>query len=328
MMSHLSRRSRAAFTLIELLVVIAIIAILIGLLLPAVQKVREAAARAKCMNNMKQMGLAIHNYHDARGYLPTAGSSGGATNVNGVMTDVTSDPYLRGGWMLQILPFIEQDSIVRDPGTATQKAIPLYFCPSRRAAAPWTRVLNATTSIVIGTNDYAGATWRNGAGQGGPSSGCWDWYTDRNTQYPAYSATFFVRGGNGSDPTAATYGKFKPINLLAIVDGTSNTMAAGEKWVSPQYYAPQATDPQWFADEGYAGGFTGWGTMRCSMSGPWPDSAGPAAGWQMLGSAHASGMNCLMGDGSVRNWSYSASNAVFQLLVRRDDGLVADFSGF
>src|SRR3712207_449047 len=112
-MVHRSSRRRG-FTLIELLVVIAIIAILIGLLLPAVQKVREAAARAKCQNNLKQIGLAVHNHHDSRGYLPTAGSSGGATNVNNVLVGVTSDPYLRGGWMLQILPFIEQDAIIRD----------------------------------------------------------------------------------------------------------------------------------------------------------------------------------------------------------------------
>src|ERR1700755_2229205 len=94
------RKARGAFTLIELLVVIAIIAVLIALLVPAVQKVREAAARTQCVNNLKQVGLAMHNHHDAKKYLPPL------SNVN------TGGAYVHT-WSTWILPFIEQDTLFK-----------------------------------------------------------------------------------------------------------------------------------------------------------------------------------------------------------------------
>ena len=145
--------SRRAFTLIELLVVIAIIAVLIGLLLPAVQKVREAAARSQCGNNLKQLGLACHNYHDTRGQLPYARSGGGQN---------------RHTWALILLPYVEQGNVLRiyqtpitgvnmtdgmnnhtatDPQivTARQTQIKTFFCPSRRSSPSLSPITTGST---------------------------------------------------------------------------------------------------------------------------------------------------------------------------------------
>src|SRR5437773_2767308 len=112
------RSRRSAFTLIELLVVIAIIAILIGLLLPAVQKVCDAASRSRCQNNLKQIGLGLHNYHDANGRFPAA--------VYNYRVNATSvkDSRLWKSWMAQILPYVEQDAFAKDTEAKNNGAAP------------------------------------------------------------------------------------------------------------------------------------------------------------------------------------------------------------
>ena len=152
-----SSKGRFAFTLIELLVVIAIIAVLIGLLLPAVQKVREAAARTQCTNNLKQIGLAMHLYHDAYNKLPM-----------GEFTRVGLAPSPGWTWCTMIWPFIEQDNLFRQvapnlatvnnvpaPGTppvpsaanGLDRGLPVFLCPSD-SGGPTNTAFSSTVSGI------------------------------------------------------------------------------------------------------------------------------------------------------------------------------------
>ena len=299
------RNRRSGFTLIELLVVIAIIAILIGLLLPAVQKVREAANRMKCGNHLKQIGLAIHNYNDTNGYLPPGGFN----------------PWEQhGSWAYHILSHLEQDNLARQ--STPNNVDPLryrggpsvYFCPTRRRSA--------ATSSQAGRflMDYASATPAD-------SAGSWDqyWMGDiwGNGWVSRQYRGMIVRGGyNFNNPQyPANQWVGGQTTIGTIPDGTSNTLMVSEKQLNWRRYL----SGDWHDDAGWA---DGWDPDVARYTGfqPQSDQQYGQGGWggYRFGSAHATGMNGVFGDGSVRFIRYSVNGTVFNNTGGRDDGRVVD----
>jgi prepilin-type N-terminal cleavage/methylation domain-containing protein/prepilin-type processing-associated H-X9-DG protein len=340
---------RPAFTLVELLVVIAIIGVLVALLLPAVQAAREAARRMQCQNHLRQMGLAVHNFDDTFKHYPTHGNGGNGpaiTLIGSSPATAKSTPYQEAGVLFQILPYLEQGNMynVGVVATITSTPIPTYFCPSRRK--PTTR-LGGNGVEKLALNDYAIPMWKNEA-LGGNTTGCWNVWGNTagdQTNHPFYHNTIFVRGGKGvNGNTSFPPTPFNPGRMADVTDGTSNTMLFGEKFVDVSRYTPPQTtlDPaeagaspnSGFTDAGYWGGFTSWGTTRCSMNGPIPDKRYPPAPpqapawWQMFGGPHPGGLSVALADGSVRSISFTIPNPIFQLVVRKNDGLMIDIGGF
>jgi prepilin-type N-terminal cleavage/methylation domain-containing protein/prepilin-type processing-associated H-X9-DG protein len=296
-MSARASGPRPAFTLIELLVVIAIIAILIGLLLPAIQKVREAAARSSCSNNLKQLAIAVHSYHDGRGRIPydsspEAGNSS-AWGMNGP----------NWSWIAQILPYIEQEPLYKNagiglptPNTLGASAayisiqIPTLLCLADDAqSGPRTNA--ADLSGPIGQTNYKGCSGAN-----------WEWGESRwNPGYQA-NATDQYGLGNGNGLFYRGDGKKKQTITGSIKDGTSNTFMIGEdiplysQWCSWPYSNnavgtcaiypnSKAPDGRWYA--------SGIPSSTTVLQTDWTNT-------YSFRSWHTGGLQFAMCDGSVR----------------------------
>ena len=316
-----SRRAARAFTLIELLVVIAIIAILIGLLLPAVQMVREAAARMTCTNNLKQFGIAQHSYNDVNGRLPPGGLSSPTLFSGGDWNDN------RGSWIVYSLPFIEQDALFKLAGASPETTPYSGNGMQGNAVAQSARLMVLRCpSDEYNVND----SLSNYAGSLGPQcvvGPCGYNPNQVNCNLPALGIPSSPDHGNSynSNDIRGIYNRLGArVNLLSISDGTSNTIMIGE--VLPRLH-----------DHFYNGSWMNFngGASHASTIVPINQKVQPVDGCGTLSppigkqnwnvawgfkSMHTGGANFVFADGSVRSVRESISITTYILLGGRNDG--------
>lgn len=301
---------RRAFTLIELLVVIAVIAILIALLLPAVQKVREAANRTQCTNNCKQIGLALHNYHDSNRVFPMGQRGSSVAYAN---------------WRILVLPFLEQDNVYKNVNlddvynsTILQNlVIPVWKCPSSAATA------------------LQNPVWVT-------------WWTNNNHQVPSYigiSGAYPLTFGGGAT-FATTYGGYvsdagmlvpnERKRMADCTDGTSNTIIVAEQSgliggttdARNGYYTPWGGFTQSVPVSQIAANADTWGmgitcvtyAINATTTAAGSDNSYDTS--TVLNSFHPGGINCIFTDGSIRFVSSNTNFTNFQNLCTRADGQV------
>ena len=348
-----NRRFRAGFTLVELLVVIAIIGVLVSLLLPAVQQAREASRRIKCANNLKQLGLALHTYHDALGSLPPAyltntAASGSAFGVS------YGDEYRNGppgwAWGALLLPFLEQGNLAAQfrwdqacwsptNAAAARSKVAAFLCPSATGGSDGFEVQREGADERHGTpisrSDgtkivFAHSHYVTNAGihqpWGRETAYCYDY--DVPEPIPA----------NGNQP-ARIDGPFYPnsrVRLADVTDGLSNTVFLGEHssilshktWVG---VVPHAVTPPRLDRRPWASENNGAGCLVGIHSGPdthdHPEVIihapnNPFGHTDEMWGEHGAGCNVLLGDGAVRYVSAFVHPLTWVALSTRDGGEV------
>jgi prepilin-type N-terminal cleavage/methylation domain-containing protein/prepilin-type processing-associated H-X9-DG protein len=338
-----TRNQKRGFTLIELLVVIAIIAILIGLLLPAVQKVREAAARMSCSNNLKQIGIALHAHHDAIGTLPPGGTYYGTCCAPPTYTN----------WAVEILPYMEQANLYRqyrqdlrnvDPinNAVGQQRVKSYECPSDQLVG---RLEVPATGPRPGGQQWMHGSYRAVSGKMNLliAWGNWDgfepqlWPGNRNDMaFRSFLHAIGV-GYNGiPSPNVTASGTHissmgGPEKFTACTDGLSNTLMVGE------YTSTTSTTRATFWAYTYASYNQSsigaesrlfgkpYGANSTDRNGCWgtPGLYGDQPCKRAFNSAHTNGANFVLGDGSVKFISYSVDLILLQNMATMAGGEAA-----
>jgi prepilin-type N-terminal cleavage/methylation domain-containing protein/prepilin-type processing-associated H-X9-DG protein len=324
-------RKRPGFTLIELLVVIAIIAVLIGLLLPAVQKVRAAAARSQCQNNFKQLGLALHNYHSTIGYFPPAFATLPANDPT-VPTTYGNPPRAMGHSMFVfILPHVEQDNVYRQIDTtrgffstanmpnanpAYSAAIKTFLCPSSPAPAS----MDYSAALNQGWNSTGDYTINYPPG-----------LTFGRTDYAPLSGTALGIGGTQESQVSGNPGIIGPdtrTRVTDVTDGTSNTLMVVEDDARPFFYSNRGFLGNGPVSQGGGAWADPFGYLV--MNGSMPDGSGLVPGPCAVNctsdnemfSFHPGGINVLLGDGSVHFLKSSTDLNLAAALISKAGGEV------